>query len=139
MNRRNFFARMSQGVAAAVLATHLSFGNLVPIPMQQKFKWVKLIVQTFVTPNTALLGGQNHTLNMIVEDVTDPAMQEGLELYEEVGKQRVEKWADGSLVEYLKVPTFPRNSREYQLAEKELDGDYGRRWSSRPRLNLIGA
>lgn len=131
---------MTQGVAAAVLATHLSLGNLVPIPVQQKFKWVKLIINTFTGPNWSDYPGIGVTgLNMTVEDVTDPAMQEGLELYEEVGKQRVEKYADGSMVEYLKVPTFPRNSREYQLADKELAGEWGYRDSARPKLNFIGA
>jgi hypothetical protein len=42
MDRRKFFTRMSQGVASAVLVTHLSFGNLVPIPEQHKVMWGKL-------------------------------------------------------------------------------------------------
>jgi hypothetical protein len=31
MNRRKFFARMATGIAAAALATHLTFGKLVPV------------------------------------------------------------------------------------------------------------
>lgn len=31
MNRRTFFARMATGIAAAALATHLTFGKLVPV------------------------------------------------------------------------------------------------------------
>lgn len=41
MNRRFFFTRMSQAVAAVALATHLQFGNLIPlIPEPVKIrKW----------------------------------------------------------------------------------------------------
>ena len=42
MERRKFFTRCSQALAGAVLATHLHFGNLAPIPQQHKVRWGKL-------------------------------------------------------------------------------------------------
>jgi len=65
MNRRGFFNRLSKAVAGAALATHLSLGELVPVPSAEVFlppepslnhvtewhEWmVKKIAYTFAVP-----------------------------------------------------------------------------------------
>jgi hypothetical protein len=91
MNRRKFFNRMTQGLAAAVLATHLHFGNLAPIPQQQKMKWVQL------TEFRDAPFGQTNRIE--IKYVTDHKVLEALEKF----GHSIELHEHGT-VEYFQIP-----------------------------------